>query len=182
MILFKRKYAIEVDRRGPLFIILIIGGLMGKHKDYEEKTYELLNIIKQDIDFDIVDVEFEKVGPEYNLTIYCDMPDKGGIGIEDCATISRRMSDLLDENDFIKEAYTLCVSSPGLTRPFKKDKDYERYIGKDIEIKLYNNSDLPYIVGKLVEYKKDEVIIENEDGIITVEKKDIALARPYIEF
>ena len=80
-----------------------------------------------------MDVEFVKEAGNWFLRAYIDKP--GGIGVDDCETVSRRLSDLLDEQDFIEESYILEVSSPGLGRPLKKDKDFERNLGKLVEIR-----------------------------------------------
>ena len=88
---------------------------------------------------ELVDVEYVKEGSDYYLRIYADK--EGGITIGDCEIVNRAMSDLLDADDFIKDAYILEVSSPGLTRPLKKENDFKRSIGKIVEIKTYTKID-----------------------------------------
>ena len=83
----------------------------------------------------IYDVEYVKEGPEYYLNIYIDK--EGGVGILDCEAVSRELSDLLDEADLIKEAYTLVVSSPGLGRTLTKDRHLQNSIGEKVEGKLF---------------------------------------------
>ena len=94
---------------------------MAKKDDYESRTEELLKPITEELGFEIVDVEFVKEAGEYYLRAYIDK--EGGITIDDCETVSRRLDKLLDEKDFISEAYILEVSSPGLGRQLKKDKE-----------------------------------------------------------
>ena len=90
---------------------------------------------------ELVDVEYVKEGSDYYLRIYADK--EGGITIGDCEIVNRAMSDLLDADDFIKDAYILEVSSPGLTRPLKKENDFKRSIGKIVEIKTSDlNADI----------------------------------------
>ena len=101
---------------------------MTKRETYEQKTEQLLLPIMEEHQFELVDVEFVKEAGNWFLRAYIDKP--GGIGVDDCETVSRRLSDLLDEQDFIEESYILEVSSPGLGRPLKKDKDLERSIGE----------------------------------------------------
>ena len=108
---------------------------MSKSETYVKRTEEFLEKLSSELDFEVVDVEFVKEAGEYYLRSYCDKT--GGIGIEDCADISRHLSDWLDENDFIDEGYILEVSSPGLGRTLKKDKDFLRELGKEVELKLY---------------------------------------------
>ena len=85
--------------------------------------------------FEIVDVEYVKEAGEYYLRIFLDK--EGGISLTDCEEVSRALSEVLDAKDPIKENYFLEVSSPGLDRPLKKDKDFVRYAGRVVEIKLY---------------------------------------------
>ena len=90
---------------------------MTKRETYEQKTEQLLLPIMEEHQFELVDVEFVKEAGNWFLRAYIDKP--GGIGVDDCETVSRRLSDLLDEQDFIEESYILEVSSPGLGRPLK---------------------------------------------------------------
>ena len=97
--------------------------------------------------------------------------------------VSRALSDLLDEKDFIEDAYILEVSSPGLTRPFKKENDYKRNIGKAIEVKLYQMRDKKKeFEGVLISSDKDSFVIETDGSEIEFQKADCALVRLAIEF
>ena len=108
---------------------------MSKAREYEEQTEQLLQPIIDENNFELVDVEYVKEGGNWFLRAYIDK--EGGITIDDCELVSRALSDLLDKEDFIPDSYILEVSSPGLGRQLKKDKDFKRSIGKEIEIKLY---------------------------------------------
>ena len=114
---------------------------MSKSETYVKRTEEYLDKLSTELDFELVDVEFVKEAGEYYLRVYCDMDKEGGISIDDCVEISRYLSDWLDERDFIDEGYILEVSSPGLGRTLKKDKDFLREIGKEVELKLYKARD-----------------------------------------
>ena len=94
---------------------------MSQREIYESKTEELIQPILQRMGFELVDVEYVKEGQEYYLRAYIDKP--GGITIDDCVAVSREMNELLDELDYISGTYTFEVSSPGLGRPLKKEKD-----------------------------------------------------------
>ena len=94
---------------------------MGKKETYEQKAEQLLIPIVDAHGFELVDVEYVKEGSNFYLRAYIDKP--GGITVDDCETVSRAFSDKLDETDFIEEAYIMEVSSPGLGRPLKKEKD-----------------------------------------------------------
>ncbi len=108
---------------------------MTKREIYEQKTEEILNPIVEEYGFELVDVEYVKEGSTWYLRAYIDKP--GGICIDDCEAVSRRLSDILDEKDYIDDAYILEVSSPGLGRPLKKEKDYRRSKGEEVEIRTY---------------------------------------------
>ena len=101
---------------------------MSKREIYEQKTEEILNPIMEELEFELVDVEYVKEGSMWYLRAYIDKP--GGITVNDCEAVSRRLSDILDEKDFIEDSYVLEVSSPGLGRPLKKEKDYKRNLGR----------------------------------------------------
>lgn len=156
---------------------------MSRREEYEKKTEELLMPIMEEHGFELVDTEFVKEGGSYYLRAYIDKP--GGITIDDCEVVSRRLSDLLDEKDFIQEAYVLEVSSPGLGRPLKKEKDFARSIGKDVEIHTFRaiNGEKEF-TGALQSYDKDTVTIAvsaNEDTL-AIERANIALIRLAIDF
>ena len=134
------------------------------------------------MDLSWVDVEYVKEGGTWYLRAYIDK--EGGITVNDCEAVARRMNDLLDEEDYIEESYVFEVSSPGLGRPLKKEKDYIRSMGKDVEIRTYRavNRQKEFI-GALKAYTDDTVTIETEDGEeMTFQKKEIALIRLAFDF
>ena len=104
-------------------------------KSIEATIEEIVQPIVDSKNFEIVDIEYVKEAGEYYLRVYLDK--EGGISLSDCELVSRELSEILDQKDPIKDNYFLEVSSPGLDRPLKKDKDFERYKGRDVEIKLY---------------------------------------------
>ena len=155
---------------------------MAKRETYEQKTEEILLPIIERNGFELVDVEYVKEGGNWYLRAYIDKP--GGINVDDCEMVSRELSDILDEKDFIDEAYILEVSSPGLGRPLKKEKDFKRSLGQEVEIRTYRMVDRKKeFTGMLKAYDKDTVTIEMEDGSLkTFEKGDIALIRLAFDF
>ena len=108
---------------------------MSKKEVYEQKAEALLLPIIEANNFELVDVEYVKEGSNWYLRAYIDK--EGGISVDDCEVVSRAFSDKLDEEDFIDDAYIMEVSSPGLGRPLKKEKDYKRSMGKELEIRTY---------------------------------------------
>ena len=112
---------------------------MTRRETYEAKTEELLQPLVDAHGFELVDVEYVKEAGNWYLRAYIDKP--GGIAVDDCEVISRALSDKLDEEDYIEDSYILEVSSPGLGRPLKKDKDFQRSIGKEIEVRTFRAID-----------------------------------------
>lgn len=155
---------------------------MSKRETYEQKTEELLLPIVNEYQFELVDVEYVKEGSNWYLRAYIDK--EGGITVDDCEAVSRRLSDLLDEHDFIDEAYILEVSSPGLGRPLKKDKDFARSIGEEIEIKTFRPIDhAREFTGILKDFDKNRLVVEMEDHeIMEFARDNIALVRLSFDF
>ena len=146
-------------------------------KDYESMTEELITPIIEANHFELVDVEWVKEGPNWYLRVYIDK--EGGITVVDCELVSRAFGDILDEKDYIAENYIFEVSSPGLDRPLKKEKDFARSVGKEVEVRLYKAIDKKKeFVGLLDSYDDHSVTLELEDGNTkTFEKSAIALIR-----
>lgn len=154
---------------------------MSKAEGYVKKTEEFLSGLKLPFEFEVVDVEYVKEAGTWYLRAYCDTDS--GIGVDECADISRALSDWLDKEDFIDDSYILEVSSPGLGRQLKKDKDFERELGKRVELKLYKAVDgLKENDGILKSYDNDTVTIEVDDGDITYDRSNIAIIRLAIDF
>ncbi len=145
--------------------------------EYEKRTEQLLLPILSQNGFELVDVEFVKEGSTWYLRSYIDKP--GGINVDDCETVSRALEKELDREDFIQEAYVLEVSSPGLGRPLKKDKDYIRNEGKEIELRLYKSFEHEKeLRGVLKAWTRDSVTIVTDDGReLVFSRKELALVR-----
>lgn len=151
-------------------------------KSIEATIEELVSEITEPLNFEIVDVEYVKEAGEYYLRVFLDKED--GISLNDCEAVSRQLSEVLDVKDPIKDNYFLEVSSPGLDRPLKKDKDFVRYAGRDVEIKLYKplNGSKQFegtLVG-LTEENTIKVIINDEE--VEFNRKEVALVRLAIKF
>lgn len=154
---------------------------MSKKEEYELKAEELAMPLIEQNNFELVDVEYVKEGSNWYLRYYIDK--ENGINVDDCELISRAISTLLDEKDFIEDAYILEVSSPGLGRPLKKDKDFARSIGKEIEVKLYKaiNRQKDF-EGTLVSYDDEHIVIMVDDEEMTFDRDAIALVRLAFDF
>ena len=158
------------------------GGMMGKKETYESRVEAYLLPLMEEHHFELVDVEYVKEAGTWYLRAYIDK--EGGISVDDCEVISRKLGDWLDKEDFIDESYILEVSSPGLGRPLKKEKDFVRSMGKDVEVRLYRTVDKQKeFTGALRAYDGETVTLEMEDGSQRVfERQDIALIRLALDF
>lgn len=150
---------------------------MVKREEIEARTEELVQPLVAGKQFELVDVEYVKEGGSYYLRIYIDK--EGGITVNDCEDISRPFSDILDQEDYIEGSYILEVSSPGLGRPLKKEKDFKRSLGEEVEIRLFRQVEQQKEwIGLLRAYDQQTVTIETEDGReMTFERSNLALIR-----
>ena len=155
---------------------------MAKREEYERKTEQLLAPILEENNFELYDVEFVKEAGTFYLRAFIDK--EGGININDCELVSRRLSDLLDEKDFIPESYILEVSSPGLGRALKKDKHFEKSIGEEVEIKLFKGLDKQKEFTGYLESFNDEVIVisDEDENELEFERSNIASVRLVVHF
>ena len=155
---------------------------VSRREQYEQQTEELLEPIVTGHGFELVDVEYVKEAGTWYLRAYIDKP--GGITVDDCEVVSRQFSDILDEKDYIEDAYIFEVSSPGLGRPLKKEKDIKRSMGEEVEIRTYRAIDRQKeFTGILKAYDNDTVTIAYEDDTEQVfNKSDIALIRLALDF
>ena len=155
---------------------------MAKRETYEQRTEALIMPLIEANHFELVDVEYVKEGGTWYLRAYIDKP--GGITVDDCEVVNRALSDLLDQEDFIEESYILEVSSPGLGRPLKKERDFARSLGEEVEIRTYRMvNKQKELRGILKAYDKDTVTIETEEEEEQVfERENIALIRLAFDF
>ena len=154
---------------------------MTRRETYEAKTEELLQPLVDAHGFELVDVEYVKEAGNWYLRAYIDKP--GGIAVDDCEVISRALSDKLDEEDYIEDSYILEVSSPGLDRPLKKEKDFARSMGRLVEVRTYRPIDKQKeFTGILKEFNKDSFTIVIEDNEMTFQRSETALVRLAFDF
>lgn len=155
---------------------------MSRREEYEQKTEQLLEPIVEELCFELVDVEYVKEGGTWYLRAYIDKP--GGITVDDCEAVSRRFSDILDQEDYIEDSYVFEVSSPGLGRPLKKEKDFKRSIGEEVEIRTYRAVDRQKeFTGILKDFDESTVTIMYEDDTEqTFDRTEIALIRLALDF
>lgn len=154
---------------------------MSKRDTYESKTEALLTPIAKANGVEIYDVEYVKEGADWYLRAYIDKAE--GVNIQDCENVSRALSDALDKDDFIEDAYILEVSSPGLGRTLKKDKHLEKSIGSMVEIKTYKPIEkCKEFSGVLKSFDETTITITLDDTEMVFAKSDIALIRLAFDF
>lgn len=133
-------------------------------EDVTLKVTELLNEYISDKELDIYRVLYKKEGKDWILRVMLDKPigaESEYVNIEECEAVNRWLSDKLDELDFIERAYNLEVSSPGMDRELIKDSDFERFSGKLVEVKTYEQiNGNKYFEG---------ILIGKTDGIVTID-------------
>ena len=154
---------------------------MSRRETIETRTEALLEPIVSAAGMKIYDVEYVKEGADWYLRAYIDKED--GVTIDDCEVVSRALSDKLDEEDFIEEAYILEVSSPGLGRTLKKDKHLAASIGEEVEIKTYKPIDKQKeFSGILKGFDAESITIEQEEKEQKFARADVALIRLALDF
>ena len=150
-------------------------------KKVTELTAELAAPVVAEQGCELWDVEYVKEAGQWYLRLYIDK--EGGVNINDCEAISRRVSDLLDEADPIEGSYTFEVSSAGAERPLKRTSDFERFMGSPVTVRLYKNRDgRKEYAGTLAGYEDGAVLLQVGGETIRFEKAEIALVRLRVEF
>ena len=139
----------------------------------EKKVENLIKNNIEELGYELYDVMYQKEGKEHYLRIFIDK--ESGISINDCEKVNNAINDLLDDADYIKEQYFLEVSSTGLEKNLRQDKHFESNIGNEVEIKLFKPIQKEKVlIGNLKGFNSMDITIENEEGEITIPRKDIA--------
>jgi len=150
-------------------------------KDIETIVSDIALPIVKEIGVELYDVEYVKEGGTWYLRIFIDAPE--GVDIEQCEAVSRALDPALDKADPIREAYYLEVSSVGLDRHLKKEKDFHYFMGEMIEVRLYKaHEGQKEFVGRLIDFAEGCFTIEAGEQTVTFTQKEAALVRPHIEF
>ena len=154
---------------------------MSKRETIEKRFEEILTPIAAKNGVDIYDVEYVKEAGDYYLRAYIEK--EGGVNIGDCENVSRALSDVLDAEDFIDDAYTLEVSSPGLGRTLKKDRHLEKSIGEKVELKTYKPIDgQKEFEGVLKAFTADSLTIDMNGTEKQFTRADISLIKLALDF
>lgn len=146
-----------------------------------DKIFDIVEPTVTALGYELYEVEYQKEFDNWVLTLYIDHPD--GVSLDDCELVSNAVDPVLDAADPIEQAYYLSVSSLGIDRPIKTDKDYKRNIGKVMDVKLYAPlNGKKEFSGTLTAFDEETYTIELKSGSETIERKKTALIRPHIDF
>lgn len=151
-------------------------------KNIAQTVEEIAEPIVEEAGCELVGVDFVKEGSNWFLRVYIDKPE--GVSLDDCEKVSRPLNSKLDELNPISQPYYLEVSSPGVERPLKKPRDFEKAVGSQVEIRLYTAIDnTKRFEGELMSYDGNKVVISTESGIIHEFKMEqIAKAKKIFNF
>lgn len=148
----------------------------------EEKIENRIEPIIKEIGYNLYDVQYAKEGKDYFLRIFIEK-ENGDIDLNDCEKVNNAITDVLDEDDYIKEQYFLEVSSTGVEKMIRKEKHLKENIGNLITIKLFKPVDgEKEFVGKLKYYNDNTLIIELGDSDLELERKNISLIKKYYDW
>ena len=150
-------------------------------KGIEAIAYEIGDPVAEALGVSIVDIEYKKEAGSWYLRIYIDK--EGGVGLGECEQFSRAFGDEIDARDPIREPYCLEVSSPGVDRVLKKDREFLHYVGRHVEVKLYKAIHGIKEFDGILEGYRDGVVTVNAGGqIFEFDKKEAVFVRLYFVF
>lgn len=136
-----------------------------------EKIEEVVKPITTELSYELYYVEYIKENGEFYLRIYIDK-EEGRISLDDCAAVSKRVSEILDVKDPIEDAYYLEVSSPGLNRGLYTEEHFKKFIGSEVLIKLTKSVDgMKSVKGILKEVLDDLIVVEAETEVKILKDK-----------
>jgi len=142
---------------------------------------DLIEPTLQGSEIKLVDVEYKKIGKDWTLRVLIDKNQ--GVTVFDCQKLSREIEDLIEIHELIKDHYVLEVSSPGLDRPLKKESDFIRNKGKQIQVNTYspiNNSKVN--TGTIRDFSNSTLFLENKKDTLEIPLITIMQAKLIIEF
>ena len=153
---------------------------MGKEAVRKELN-ELVEGVVQDLNYDFVDLEYQKEGERWVLRVFID--SAAGIGLEDCEKVSKAISRVFDEKDPIPNRYLLEVSSPGLDRPLKKEADFMRFAGSIVLVKTYTAlNDRKKFQGTLIGLEGENIILKIEGDALSIPREMVSSVRLVPQF
>ena len=146
-----------------------------------KKAFEIADSTALKLGFDVVDIEYVKEGADKFLRIYIDSPD--GVGLDECEKFSRAFETEFDGLDIIDEAYILEISSPGVERVLKTEREFLHYTGREVSVKLYKASDGKKEFNAVLSgYEKPNVFLKTEDGEIKIPQSECVYIKLFCSF
>lgn len=147
-----------------------------------ERATNLIKPIVEELGYELVDIEYKSLYGKMNLTVYIYTPH--GVTLDDCEKVNNALDQPLEENDITDgKSYILNISSPGLERPFKTDRDYQRNLDNQIEVFLKQPIEKMHtVIGKLKEVGDEDISIIIKGKPTKINKSNIKSARPYVKF
>lgn len=153
---------------------------MGK-PSIHQAVAEIIEPVVEEENIELVDVEYRKVGTAWTLRVYIDK--NHGVTLDDCQRLSRQIEDLIEVHEVIGGHYVLEVSSPGLDRPLKKERDFIRNKGKRVQVKTFSPIDKKkQRTGTVRDFKNGTLFLQDRDEVLEIPLADIAQAKPVVEF
>ena len=146
-----------------------------------DRVFSLIEPVLEDSGFELVEVEYLSMHGRWVLRLYIDKAD--GVTIDDCADVSRDLGDIIDVKEIIDHEYVLEVSSPGFNRPLRKEKDFIRFIGSRIKLKM--NRDMngqKNFIGKLKDCNNRIIYLETDGELIELPFDDIEKSNIIYDF
>jgi ribosome maturation factor RimP len=150
-------------------------------KQVQLRVEEMAEALLRAAGMNLVDLEYRREGRRWVLRVFIDK--ETGVTVDDCATVSRELGDLLDAKDVIPDAYMLEVSSPGLNRRVRKKEDFSRFAGRKVEVRLaVPQEGRRKIVGDILRIDGEAVVVAAGEGTYTIALGNIAQATLVYEF
>lgn len=148
----------------------------------EQTVFDMAEKIAQPMGYEIIETEYKKEGNDYFLRVYIDK-EEGYVGIDDCEKVSKLLSEALDKEDPVSDAYFLEVCSPGIDRKLKRDKDFLRFMGSDVDVKLFAPIDgVKEFTGVLENYDGEYVSVKTDSKTYNVKKEDAVYIKLAVKF
>lgn len=149
--------------------------------EIRDQVFSLIEPLLEDIGFELVEVEYLTVHGRWVLRLYIDK--EGGVTIDNCVDVSRDLGEIIDVKEIIDHEYVLEVSSPGLNRPLRKEKDFIKVIGNKIKLKMSQElNGQKNFNGNLKDYNNRTVYLETDEGIIELLFENIEKANLIFDF
>lgn len=144
--------------------------------EIKKRALTYANEVTSDLGLYVWDLEYVKEGKKNVLRVYIDKDS--GVSIDDCVNVSRNLEKVLDSEDFIEDAYTLEVSSPGINRKLKTNEHFDKFIGESVEVKTHKEvNGSKENIGNLLSHDDKNTVIENDEGKTEIENTNIIFVK-----